>query len=507
MYKNFLKEACIVISVVFLISMINPLNASSKIEYQQNNLRTILVPDDYSTIQEAIDNANDGDIINVKTKVKDEIIVAYDETIIIDKPLKIFGEDIKSTIISGDSEKHVVTIQSGDVEFGSFTVRNSGAEKAGIYIQDQYDVKIAMTLVEKNGYGIILKECGEITLVDNIIDDNANSGIELDESFGIILRENVIKNNFNNGVIVGGLSQANEIKGNTIKANGVGARKLGIQSEQVAGVVFEIGTQNNNLIGNHLDGNIIGIDSKTDSEYNTAESNDLTNNIEVNARDDSELNSWTGNHWDDYTGIDENGDGIGDTEYDVPGDGNNKDIMPITSPIIPIAPDIEGPTSVKIRSEAVYKVYTPQPTERCRNVYYKIKYTSMSVAWDEVTENTVDAATGYNFAKQWLEPTTCCVIAKSYYIHDGKEVTSEPTFLVVSVKLSKDYYRDLLLENLIQNNPILKKLSYHNTPPIKDSNNNIKIKDYTINENNFRLENNFFEISDIVIKNFHFRKI
>ncbi len=38
-----------------------------------------------------------------------------------------------------------------------------------------------------------------------------------------------------------------------------------------------------------------------------------------------------GNYWNDYEGVDTNGDGVGDTPYKIPG-GNNIDWYPLMKP-------------------------------------------------------------------------------------------------------------------------------------------------------------------------------
>ena len=54
--------------------------------------KTIVVPDDYPTIQAAIDNATDGDTIFVKKGV-------YVENPVVNKSISLVGEDRDSTVI------------------------------------------------------------------------------------------------------------------------------------------------------------------------------------------------------------------------------------------------------------------------------------------------------------------------------------------------------------------------------------------------------------------------
>ena len=79
------------------------------------------------------------------------------------------------------------------------------------------------------------------------------------------------------------------------------------------------------------------------SSNNEIYHNNFYTSGEDNAYDDFS-NIWDdsypsgGNFWDDYTGEDNDGDGIGDTPYDIPGEGNNKDNYPLMNPYVPQQP-------------------------------------------------------------------------------------------------------------------------------------------------------------------------
>ena len=75
--------------------------------------------------------------------------------------------------------------------------------------------------------------------------------------------------------------------------------------------------------------------------YNQIYLNNFERNVKSNAVDNGN-NLWynlgkkMGNYWDDYTGADNNGDGIGDTPYAIPDDqggSKNKDMFPLMEPV------------------------------------------------------------------------------------------------------------------------------------------------------------------------------
>src|SRR4030043_1264904 len=82
---------------------------------------TIIVPDDYSTIQEAINGALSGDTIFVRSGI-------YYEHVVVNKTVSLVGENSDMTIIDGNGTGHVVKIVRDNVNVTNFTVRKGGSK-------------------------------------------------------------------------------------------------------------------------------------------------------------------------------------------------------------------------------------------------------------------------------------------------------------------------------------------------------------------------------------------
>ncbi len=136
---------------------------------------------------------------------------------------------------------------------------------------------------------------------------------------------------------------------NTFKENNIRYNNRGVKLDGTSGCTFT----GNNITGNKY-GCWIGFSSRNTfkennvldnseygmylrgSEWNDIYRNDFLGN-EVNAKEEGVgVNMFdsrgVGNYWDDYDGGDADGDGIGDTPYEIPGDGDSKDAYPVMHP-------------------------------------------------------------------------------------------------------------------------------------------------------------------------------
>jgi len=100
----------LLLSMVMLASNIQPVKAEPA---------TIIVPDYYPTIQEAIYAAKPGDAVLVQAGI-------YYEHLFIDKPIQLIGESKQDTIIDGSSSGTLISVGSDNVTISEFTLRNAG---------------------------------------------------------------------------------------------------------------------------------------------------------------------------------------------------------------------------------------------------------------------------------------------------------------------------------------------------------------------------------------------
>jgi len=109
----------------------------------------------YSKIQDAINNSTDGGIIYVFNGV-------YQENILINKSIKLIGENIENTIIDGVCNNCVVVVLSNNVVLENFTIRNSGG----------YNLNSGIKVSSNNN---LIKNCFLFRTKTGILLDNSNS--------------------------------------------------------------------------------------------------------------------------------------------------------------------------------------------------------------------------------------------------------------------------------------------------------------------------------------------
>lgn len=251
---DFMDKKTIILRINILVILISILSVIIiKIPIAQTEEDNIIYVDDdgvsdYTTIQEAIDAANEGDTVHVFNGI-------YYENIVIDKGINLIGADRATTIIDGNNSGDVVFLSTSSnyVNITGFTIQNSGS--------DMYDEGINVDSDYNNIVGNIIKDC--------------TCGLSLDFwAHNCLVQDNLFANN---------------VKGVSVYS------------------VFP----NNNII-----------------TLNNFYQNKL------HAYDNSN-GTWDylgeGNYWDDYYGEDLDGDGVGDTPYEIPG-GGTQDNYPLMDP-------------------------------------------------------------------------------------------------------------------------------------------------------------------------------
>jgi len=228
-------------------TMITPLNhqLSGDIWY---------VPDDFPTIQEAINAANPGDTVFVRSET-------YCENLVINKSIQLLGENKITTTIDGADEDNVVDVSAGGVTISGFTIRNSSSwPHSGMKIYSYSNNTITNNIVSDNYYGMRLEYSSNNNYIaDNTITDNNYRGIFFYDCSNNTVAGNTINSNAQSGIFLRSSSN-NTITGNTIS------------SHYKSGIGLELSSKNNTIVGNTIQNCYDGIN------LDGSDNNNITNN-------------------------------------------------------------------------------------------------------------------------------------------------------------------------------------------------------------------------------------
>ena len=251
-----------------------------------------------------------------------------------------------------DEENPDLTLLKGDNIFSLNIVNNNERNGIETYysILDTFSNNIFNNNIQS---GMNLNYIYNSSISQNQVKNNSLLGIGCDYSQYNSFSENMIINNTNYGLY---LDNANHtvIEQNYFELNYLGiylydSHHCSIENNEITsnlhdGIQFEIANEtkiSNNIISFNMD---TGIKIDTESYNNIIFQNFLIQNT-VHAEDNGFNNQLyfqnIGNYWDNYTGVDVDNNGIGDTSHSIVGSANNSDLYPIFELAPPVI--IENP--------------------------------------------------------------------------------------------------------------------------------------------------------------------
>jgi parallel beta-helix repeat protein len=223
----------------------------------------IIVPDDFSTIQEAINNATEGSTILVRAGT-------YYEHVVVNKTVTLVGEDVSTTIVDGNNTGHVISIISDNVTVTGFTIQRSGniqmpALEAGICLNHSAGCVVSGNRLIDNGFcGISLLYSQRNTITDNNIARSSWGGIHLLNSSYNVISRNVVDTTYG-GINGHASSHYNNFTDNII-------------SNSTHGMFYHDANYNNICRNNISEIAAEGIWLQDQVNYNVVAENNLVNN-------------------------------------------------------------------------------------------------------------------------------------------------------------------------------------------------------------------------------------
>lgn len=300
----------------------------------------IVVPDDYPTIEVAIENAIDGDTIFFKKGTHEAPI---NQTLIIDKSLSIIGENAENTTLrlhprynmtwiltqSFITSDDAMIINANDVELmnlslsfiGDIRVNGNSAQIIGNSIKSgSTGTGLIVTGSDCNVTNNMVLGRINLTGFSNFISQNSFYSLIMKSSDGNIIDSNGFK-----------YLQIDSCNNNTISRNN-------ISYENVRYIIDMHNSSTNVFYGNRVEAvywntNLrLGPQAQNNTFYGNSffGENELIN-TDVAVHHNLWDNGVYGNFWSNYNGTDLFGDGVGDIPYII--NENNQDRYPLINPL------------------------------------------------------------------------------------------------------------------------------------------------------------------------------
>ena len=219
----------------------------------------------YQNITSGLSHASDGDTILVYNGT-------YYERLLINNAISLIGQNKDHTAIDGNRTGTVIEVTTDNVSIKGFTIKNCGLfhyTLCGIHLQGIKNANISHNIITTNYKGIYLTDSINNIIANNNVSENLEAIYMVDS---------------NNSIFAGNQLANNEFAMILTNAN------------------------NNTIFHNNFVNNTQSVSNSVDS------TNYWDNDLE-------------GNYWTDYTGRDEDEDGIGETTYTI--DTNNHDNCPL----------------------------------------------------------------------------------------------------------------------------------------------------------------------------------